>query len=677
MMRHMNNASEPRLQRPFKSREVLFIAVLSVLLCAGIWYGANSAVHTARADALAEDKQKNGNFAELQKERVSSAMQLFDQFILTLREDYGHHERSTLLDRRFSAIESAKAYVGIVSIIDARGDVVVSTAKGMAINFADRAYFKAHAADPADRLLIGPPILGKLTGKWLISLTRRISNADGSFGGVIFLALDPSFFALDFEKTEIGPHSAMALIGMDGITRVRRNNEKVSYGEDISKSQLFKELPNAANGHYVAAASDGQVRSVSYRTVTGLPLVIIVASSVNDILEKLRPREQFYFMTAGTGTLLVMALAGMMLLTLRTRMQRISALEANSERLRSIIDASPVSMALNDNAGNVLYLNPAFTNTFGYTQTDIPDLAQWWNQAYPDPVYRQWVIQTWGMELERVARTQTAFTPMEVKIHCKDGGTKIVQAAAASYTSPKEKTHLVVLFDTTDLFTARHALQEALKAKTGLLNEVHHRVKNNLQVISSLLRLETGRTQVEETRSVLVDMQGRIRSMSLLHESLYRSGIFAQIELGDYLKRLATESFRSQARMDGTVQLVMDMAPCSVSLEQATPCALLVNELLSNCLKHAFPAGRHGTVRISLTPLPNDDTGVAPWCLRVSDDGIGLPADFENRRLQSLGMQLVSDLATQIGGALDIGPGATFTVTFRVAKAAAPEGSTA
>jgi PAS domain S-box-containing protein len=481
------------------------------------------------------------------------------------------------------------------------------------------------------------------------------------------MALDPAFFATDFEKTQIGPHSAMALIGLDGITRVRRNNEKVSYGEDISKSQLFKELPKAANGHYVAAAaSDGQVRSVSYRSVTDLPLVIIVASSVNDILEKLRPREQLYFATAATGTLLVLTLAGMAVLTLRTRIQRISTLEESSDRLRAIIDASPVSMALNDQAGNVLYLNPAFISTFGYAQTDIPDLSQWWGKAYPDPAYRQWVIQTWGAELERMASTQTAFAPMEVNIRCKDGKLKTVQAAAASYVSSKEKTHLVVLFDTTDLFAARQALQEALNAKTGLLNEVHHRVKNNLQVISSLLRLETGRTQGEETRNVLTDMQGRIRSMALLHESLYRSGIFAQIELGNYLKRLSTESFRSQSRMDGTVQLATDLSPCNVSLDQATPCALLVNELLSNCLKHAFPDGRQGTVHISLKPAENGNNDPARWCLCVSDDGIGLPSDFDERKSQSLGMQLVGDLVTQIGGTLHTGPGpgATFTIVF-------------
>jgi len=665
MMWPMSNAFQPKFLSLLKTKEMLFIAVLTLLLCAGIWYGAISTISTARADALAEDILKNGNLAELQKERVSSSMQLFDQFIITLRDDYGHHEKSGLLDKRFLAIESNQAYIGIVSIIDAKGDTVVSTAKDMSINFADRAYFKAHASDPKDQLLIGAPILGKLTGKWLISLTRRINKPDGSFGGVVFVALDPSFFAVDFEKAQIGPHSAMGLIGLDGITRVRRNNQKVSYGEDIRNSQLFKELPGAANGHYVAAAaSDGQVRSVSYRTVPNYPLVIIVASSVNDIMESLRPREKIYLVTAAAGTLLALALASVILIALNTRAMRIAELEEGSERLRSIIDAAPVPMAINDQAGGILYLNPAFSSTFGYTLGDIPDLVQWWNKAYPDPEYRQWIVQTWGAEIERTKLTQTSFKPMEVNIRCKDGAIKTVQAAAASYGDEMDQSHLVTLFDTTDLQLTKQALQDTLNAKTGLLNEVHHRVKNNLQVISSLLRLESGRMQREETREVLADMMGRIRSMAMLHESLYQSGIFAQIDLAAYLKRLATESFRGQARNSGAVQLALDLSPCNVSLDQATPCALLVNELLSNCLKHAFPAGRKGTVRISLTPPANNSVSPARWSLCVSDDGIGLPEDFENRQHHSLGMQLVGDLVMQIGGILHTGPGATFTIAF-------------
>jgi len=203
--------------------------------------------------------------------------------------------------------------------------------------------------------------------------------------------------------------------------------------------------------------------------------------------------------------------------------------------------------------------------------------------------------------------------------------------------------------------------------KEALLNEVHHRVKNNLQVITSLLSLEAGRSNQPETRLVLQDMKGRIRSMALLHETLYRSGTFAAVELGSYLKQLATHAFRAQASNSSLIGLTLNLDSVTVSLDQATTCGLLVNELISNSLKHGYAQGGRGTVCIELFPvIPVDMRSPAQWCVRVSDTGAGLPDDFEQRCQQSLGMQLVSDLVRQLGGTLLIHhkPGATFEVTF-------------
>lgn len=205
-------------------------------------------------------------------------------------------------------------------------------------------------------------------------------------------------------------------------------------------------------------------------------------------------------------------------------------------------------------------------------------------------------------------------------------------------------------------------LQKTLREKTSLLNEVHHRVKNNLQVITSLLRLEAGRSDQHGVKTVLADMQGRIRSMALLHESLYRSGIFASADLAHYLRELATQVFRAQANTGNGVELKLDLASVTVSMDQATPCGLLVNELISNCLKHGFPNGRKGEVMLTLSLMPDAHHAV----MTVSDNGVGLPADFELKRKASLGLQLASDLAIQIGGWLEIGPGSVFRVVFPV-----------
>jgi two-component sensor histidine kinase len=214
---------------------------------------------------------------------------------------------------------------------------------------------------------------------------------------------------------------------------------------------------------------------------------------------------------------------------------------------------------------------------------------------------------------------------------------------------------------------AEGALVSSLREKEALLKEVHHRVKNNLQVITSLLRMEGRRTEHEATRSAFSQMQGRIYSMALLHETLYRSGNFASIDLQAYLGQLSQQLFRSHAIQPGAVRMNLDLAPLQVDIDMAIPCGLIVNELASNSLRHGFANGRTGEVWITLAPAPAGGTHV----LSVRDDGVGLPEDFEARKGQSLGLQLVSDLARQLQGSLQIGPGpaAVFEVTFAAVHA--------
>lgn len=204
------------------------------------------------------------------------------------------------------------------------------------------------------------------------------------------------------------------------------------------------------------------------------------------------------------------------------------------------------------------------------------------------------------------------------------------------------------------------ALRASLQEKEALLKEVHHRVKNNMQVVDSLLRLESSRIETESTRDVLRNMQNRIRSMAVLHEILYRSGNFAQVDLSVYLRQLAGQVNRAMAVAPGQVSFLLDLAPVSVDLEQAIPCGLVFSELASNAVKHGFGGGKLGTVWVDLRA--DSDRMIR---LRIRDDGPGLPPDWEERRSRSLGLQLVADLTEQLGGELAVGPGSAFELSFR------------
>jgi PAS domain S-box-containing protein len=196
-------------------------------------------------------------------------------------------------------------------------------------------------------------------------------------------------------------------------------------------------------------------------------------------------------------------------------------------------------------------------------------------------------------------------------------------------------------------------LWESLQEKESLLKEIHHRVKNNLQIISSLLRLQAGKIENPVAKAALNATQDRVRSMALIHEQLYRSENLAAVDMASYLKHLCQQLFRTLAATPETIHLRLELESVNLGVDQAIPCGLLVNELVTNAFKHAFPEDRGGEVRVELQPHEDGQR----WCLRVADDGVGLPPDFDVQNMTSLGLKLIADLASQLGGTLAINPG--------------------
>jgi two-component sensor histidine kinase len=193
-----------------------------------------------------------------------------------------------------------------------------------------------------------------------------------------------------------------------------------------------------------------------------------------------------------------------------------------------------------------------------------------------------------------------------------------------------------------------------------LLTEIHHRVKNNLQVISSLLSLQSRAIADPEARSLFTDSQVRVRSMALVHEKLYQSPNLAHVDFAAYARELASHLTRVYRRDGEPVRVRVDAGPVGLSIEQAVPCGLVVGELLSNALKYAFPDGRAGTVAIEMS---RDAGGMHR--LVVRDDGVGLPPGLDVRNARSLGLRIVATLTDQLGGTLaaTTAGGTTFELT--------------
>ncbi len=271
--------------------------------------------------------------------------------------------------------------------------------------------------------------------------------------------------------------------------------------------------------------------------------------------------------------------------------------------------------------------------------------------------------------LPDVLRTKVA---VFVELHKK---TQQIRQQAASLRRAHDELEVRVRERTAELAGANAALKveiavrrqaetkvrESLKEKEILLKEIHHRVKNNLQVVSSLLRLQAAGIKDEATAALFYESQTRVRSMALIHEELYQAGNLARVDFASYLRRLLPDLARTyRADASEKIDLKIEAQDVSLPVDRAIPCGLIVNELITNALKHAFPDGRPGNILVRL------EAQAEQTLLAVRDDGVGFPPDLDFRQSRSLGLQLICTLANQLGGTLSLkrDSGTEFVVLF-------------
>ncbi len=207
---------------------------------------------------------------------------------------------------------------------------------------------------------------------------------------------------------------------------------------------------------------------------------------------------------------------------------------------------------------------------------------------------------------------------------------------------------------------AEEKLKKALNDKEMLVREIHHRTKNNLMIMASLLNLTSADIEDEKAKEIFLQIQTRAKSMALIHEKLYRSDNFKQINFGDYIRHLARDLFNSFLRYPERVELVMELEDLNLDINTAIPLGLILNELLTNSMKYAFPHGEYGTITIKFFKDAEN------YVMKVNDDGIGLPPNLNVQKTDTLGLQLVKNLIGQIEGDISVhrGQGTQITITF-------------
>jgi PAS domain S-box-containing protein len=241
------------------------------------------------------------------------------------------------------------------------------------------------------------------------------------------------------------------------------------------------------------------------------------------------------------------------------------------------------------------------------------------------------------------------------------GGSK---AVVEIRTYPTRRGLSVFLEDITQRTQAEQQLKASLHEKEALLKEIHHRVKNNLQIISSLLSLQSDHITNENAGEALRDSQNRVRSMAMIHEQLYSSGDLAKIDFSQYIKDLTAQLFRTYSVQARSIELSLDIEPVILEIDRAIPCGMIINELLTNCLKHGFRGKTQGLITVTLHP---EENGMIRFS--VSDNGVGIAPDVDIMNAPSLGMKLVRTLTDQLRGQVIVNRlrGTQFVVVFPAA----------
>lgn len=334
---------------------------------------------------------------------------------------------------------------------------------------------------------------------------------------------------------------------------------------------------------------------------------------------------------------------------------RINA-EKDIKRLSTAVEQSSNTVVITDVEGKIEYVNKKFSELTGYSKQEVigknPSVLR--SLTSDNDVYKDlWTTILTGKVWEG-----------ELKNKKKNGDNYWERIKITPVIDELDRItgFIAVKDDITKERKINEKLSHSLKEKEIMLKEIHHRVKNNLQVVISLLSLQANSSDDIKLKNQLTISQNRVRAMALLHQLLYRANDLAVIEMEDYIIALSGQLLASYSDMKDNIKIKIDAPNINFSIDTAVPFGLLVNELISNSLKHGFPEGRTGTINLELHKNGNND-----YSLSYSDDGIGMPYNMINSHSSSFGMNLIDMLVSQLDGNIKLNgvKGTNYKINFR------------
>lgn len=329
------------------------------------------------------------------------------------------------------------------------------------------------------------------------------------------------------------------------------------------------------------------------------------------------------------------------------------SLKISERHFRSLIEHASDVIAVMNRRGDIEYCSPAWERVLDY---ELKDIIGKNFRSFLHPSDRKRVLRSIAMFLERPGAT----IHREFRIRRMDGRYQHMEGTVTNcLTDPGLQGIIVNAHDITERVRMEAFFRASLREKETLIKEIHHRVKNNLQLISSMLGLQAHHIHDESVAKIFRESKNRIKSMALIHEKLYQSKGLARIDVPDYLVTLIGHLIGSLGPRANNVRFTHELGEITLDIDVMIHLGLLINEIVTNSLKHAFSGERPGTIHLSAGQTP--EGGSVTLC--ISDDGCGMPEGIRLDRAETLGLQLISMLGQQLGASitLECGPSGSGT----------------
>ncbi|MBL8139232.1 MAG: response regulator [Acidobacteria bacterium] len=602
------------------------LVVFGVVLLAGLWVTILGRIRLERAEAVEAEFGRNTNLALALDVQTQQLIQGIDQFLVLMRHQAEHTPPRVPLTELVAPAFAGTRNITLMGVFDARGDVLESVSEFAATSAADRPMFRFHRDNPSRDLLVSPPVLGRMSGRWVITFTRRVDRPDGSFGGMVLISLEPRYLTSLFEQTTLGPLDVMTQALESGITLALRRGPATSFGSDISGSQLLREVAARRIGRYVDdGEQDGHRRIVAYRELSNYPVIAAVATSEAAALAPVEQRARTYY-TVGTLVSLAITLVCLVGAGLLVRQQRANRrLTEQASLLDEAQDAIMVS-GLDD---RLTYWNRSAERLYGWPAREVI------GRTLADVLYPH---DRAAVEAALGAATDTGTWVGELQPRARDGRRVITQSRWTLVRDRRGEPMSLLTIDT-DVTDRRQLEQQFYRAQRlesigTLAGGIAHDLNNVLQPIMLANEILYEQATDDDTRDLLAKVgdsarRGAEMVRQVLSFARGQDGRRVEVPVGPLI--------------DDVVQIARDTLPKDITIAASVEDGLppLVGDptqfhqvLLNLCVnaRDAMPGGGHLRLAASkvLLPSPGEpvlgDAAAGTFVvLEVEDTGIGIP----------------------------------------------------